>query len=110
VDCTRAALALHRELGNQFGAATTLDSLGYAWFHLGRYPEAIACYAEAIEVIGDVGDRRDHAEIMVHLGDAHQAAGEQAAAAQAWRRALAILGDLDQAAAERVRARLAAGT
>ena len=108
VDYTEQALALHRELGNQFGAATTLDSLGYAHHCLGHHAEAIDCYQQALAGIGDIGDRRDRAEIIIHLGDAQQAARNPEAAGAAWHQALAILDDLQDPAAAGVRSRLAA--
>jgi hypothetical protein len=43
---------------------------------------------------------------MAHLGDAHQAARDTAAARRAWQQALAVLDGLHHPGADRVRARL----
>ena len=44
---------------------------------------------------------------LTHLGDSHHAAGDQRAAADAWRLALALLDELSHPDARDVRARLA---
>jgi hypothetical protein len=46
--------------------------------------------------------------ILSHVGDAHRDAGNLQAARDAWQDALAILGDIDEMEAGRVRTRLAA--
>ena len=45
----------------------------------------------------------------MHLGDAHQAAGDGAAARRAWQQALALLEDLGHLDAEKLRSRLGPG-
>jgi hypothetical protein len=44
--------------------------------------------------------------VLVHLGDAHHAAGEAAAATAAWHQALSILQDMGDPGADAVRAKL----
>jgi DNA-binding SARP family transcriptional activator/tetratricopeptide (TPR) repeat protein len=100
------ALAVYRELGNRPGEACALDSIGYAHHRRGRHPQAIVPLQQAADVYGDTGDRRGRAETLAHLGDAHQAARHPEAARRAWQQALAILDDLHDPAAARVRARL----
>jgi predicted negative regulator of RcsB-dependent stress response len=46
--------------------------------------------------------------VLTHLGDAHAATGDTAAADEAWRDSLAILDELDPAQAATVRAKLPA--
>ena len=46
------------------------------------------------------------APMLIHLGDAHYAAGDVAEARLAWQEALAILDELEQPDADEVRARL----
>ena len=62
------------------GIAAYQDSLGWVYYRLGRYQEAIAELekAAAKEPAGDVFD---------HLGDAQLKAGHSDKAADAWRRA-----------------------
>jgi hypothetical protein len=60
----------------------------------------------------DVHRRSNHrycqAGVLLHLGDVHAVAGDQAAARAAWLSAVRILDDLGHAEAAEVRARLAA--
>ncbi|MEU8664421.1 tetratricopeptide repeat protein, partial [Actinoplanes philippinensis] len=50
----------------------------------------------------------DEAAVWDHLGDAHRAAGDEAAAREAWQQALEIADELDAWIAGKVRAKLAA--
>ncbi len=59
------------------------DSLGWVFFRLGRYKEAVAELEKAVE-----GDDQPDAVILDHLGDVYQAAGTNDEARQAWRRAV----------------------
>ena len=52
------------------------------------------------------GDRYHEAVILDHLGDSHHGAGEVAAAREAWRRAMAILNELDHPDAGQIRVKL----
>jgi tetratricopeptide (TPR) repeat protein/transcriptional regulator with XRE-family HTH domain len=92
--------------------AATLDSVGYAHYHLGHHDEAIASYQEALRVYQNVGEARFQATTFDHLGDVYLARGDQTAARDAWKRALAILDDLRHPGAKQLRARLhtSAGT
>jgi hypothetical protein len=44
--------------------------------------------------------------VLIHVGDARDADGKPLAARKTWRRALAILGDLDHPRADEIRTRL----
>jgi DNA-binding SARP family transcriptional activator len=101
------ALDLQRAAGDRGAQADTLDSLGYAHHHLGDYARAMGCYQDAIDLQHESGDVRGEADTLTHLGDAQRAAGEAESARRTWRRALAILDDLEHPGAGDVRARLA---
>jgi tetratricopeptide (TPR) repeat protein len=101
------ALGLYRELGEQLGESTALDSLGLTHHRLGDYAAAVRCYSRAADLRGEVGNRYRQAETLSCLGDTHESAGHRAAARDAWLRALAILDDLRHPDAARVRAKLA---
>ena len=94
------------EAGYRLNEAHSCDSLGYAEHHLGNFGQA-ACYEPALSIFRELGDRIEEARTLSNLGDTHQAAGQLAAARQAWRQALAIFDDLDDADADTVRAKLA---
>jgi hypothetical protein len=74
---------------------------------LGDADRAVACFTEALALHRQVGDRLRESEALVHLGDAHAAAGDAAAAAAAWRGALGVLDEIGSPAADRLRDRLA---
>jgi tetratricopeptide (TPR) repeat protein len=100
------ALTAQRELGNQIGEAATLDSLGYIHHQLGHYDQAIDCYQETIKVQGDTLIAEERATVLVHLGDAFQAARETIQAGSAWHQALSILQDMGDPGADAVRRKL----
>lgn len=108
-DCEQA-VALHRELGDCYGEAASWDSLGYAHHRLGQHAEAVGCYVRAAGLHHAAGERSDEAQVLIHLGDTHAAAGDLDRAAATWQAALALLAELDHPDAERVRTRLATGT
>ena len=59
------------------------DSLGWALYRLGRFPEAVVELRTATAV------EKPDATVLDHLGDALSAAGERPAALEAWRKAVA---------------------
>jgi DNA-binding SARP family transcriptional activator/tetratricopeptide (TPR) repeat protein len=105
----RDALVDNREVGDRHGEAGTWDAVGYAHHRLGDPRQAIACYGHALRAYRELGDRGGQACVLTHLGDAHAAAGDPEAAADAWRRSLDILDELDPAQAAAVRAKLPTG-
>ncbi|RGC67219.1 Regulatory protein AfsR [Micromonospora sp. MW-13] len=104
-DCERA-LALLDEKGDLDGVAMTLDSLGYVHRLLGEHARAAELYRRAQELFVALGDRHGEAEAGANLGDTLREAGDPERAAAAWRHALAILDDVDDPKAARVRASL----
>ncbi|OKI81717.1 AfsR/SARP family transcriptional regulator [Micromonospora sp. CB01531] len=104
--CHRA-LALQETLGDRVGQAATWDSIGYVHHHRGEHAGAVDCYERALALYRRCGDRYNEADVLTHLGDTHHAAGRPDAAQAAWRLAEQIFGELGNAHAEAVRARLA---
>jgi tetratricopeptide (TPR) repeat protein len=102
VACCEAALTLLREHGDGYGEAATWDSLGYAHHGLGRYDEARRCYTAALALYGRTGDRYSEAGALDRLAATCRASGDPAGARAAWRRAQAILTELDDPDARRV--------
>ncbi len=101
--CCRRALALHRQLGNRHGEATAWDSIGYIEYHRGNPARAVDCYQRALQLHRAAGDRPSEAEVLLHLGDAFQLAGDDEPAGRSRQRAMEILDDIDPVAAEQVR-------
>jgi len=94
LECCQQALDLLRDLGDRFGQAATLDSLGYIHHRLGHHPRAIDYYQQARRLFSDLGDRYNEAGTLSGLGDTHLAGGDTDAARACWQQARAILADL----------------
>ncbi|MGB8621348.1 MAG: tetratricopeptide repeat protein [Paracoccaceae bacterium] len=77
------------------------DSLGWAYYHLGRYKEAVPQMEHAVELLPVDSVVNDH------LGDVLWAVGRKMEARFQWRRALSF--DPDEADAERIRRKLEVG-
>jgi tetratricopeptide (TPR) repeat protein len=73
-----------------------VDSLGWAFFKLGRFPEAIDYLERAVRLLPD------DSTVLEHLGDAHLAVGDRVKAREAYRRAVARGGDAARAAADKL--------
>ncbi len=101
----RAALGL-LEPDDLDGQASTWDSLGYIHHHRDDHREAIACYERSLDVFRSLGDRYWTADVLIHLGDSHLAAGDGISAVLAWQEALGILEDLGHPHAAAARSRL----
>ena len=73
---------------------------------LGRHSEAVACYQEALTLLGKLDDRLLRSEVLTHLGDARHSNREPQLAREAWQQALAIIEDLNLPGADQIRAKL----
>ena len=93
-------------LGNRQMEAATLDSIGYAHFHLGHHAEAVEYFERSLTVNRTLGDRLGMAEVLSHVGDARRAAGQVTDARAAWEESLAVLAELHRSDAWQVRAKL----
>jgi tetratricopeptide (TPR) repeat protein len=101
------ALALSAELQVRNIGAHAWDTLGCIEHHLRNFTEAAACYERALRIFRETGDLLGEAEILAHLGDTRQAAGDSSRARRAWQQALALLDDPGHPLAGEVRAKLA---
>jgi tetratricopeptide (TPR) repeat protein len=99
----RQALELFEADDDLHGATTAWDSLGYAHHHLGHLTEAIDCYQHGLTLARTLDHDMFVAELLVHLGDSHSAAGQPAAARIAWTEAEQLLTALDQPSVSSVR-------
>ena len=91
----RALEMIERAVKAEPENAAFRDSLGWAFYRLGRHDEAVAELKKAV-----AGDEPDGV-MLEHLGDACLAAGQKEAAGEAWRKALAAFekeGDADKIA------------
>ncbi|WP_203998626.1 AfsR/SARP family transcriptional regulator [Virgisporangium aurantiacum] len=101
------ALAQLRRLGDRRFEAAASDSLGFIHHHLGDHRSAIDRYEQAARMYREIGDRFYEADTLHHLGDARLADGDRAAAAAAWRAALAAFPDPTHPDAQAVARKLA---
>jgi tetratricopeptide (TPR) repeat protein len=61
------------------------DSLGWVFYRLGRFPEAVAELEKAVD------EKQPDGTILDHLGDAYEKLGRHSQAVKAWQRAKAAL-------------------
>ncbi|MBM9508161.1 AfsR/SARP family transcriptional regulator [Actinacidiphila acididurans] len=101
------ALAMFRKWGERRLEGSVLDGLARAHLAMGALDQALAHGGEALECRRGCGDRSGEAETLDCLGSVHLRAGRRDAAADCWRRALAIAEDLDAPTAADIRRRLA---
>jgi DNA-binding SARP family transcriptional activator len=106
MDCCQQALDLLRDLGNRYSEAFVWDSLGYIHQHQSHYARSIYCFHRAVSLFREIGNRFELAATLSNLGDARDAAGQPAAARDAWRQALTILDDLHHPDAAHIHAKL----
>lgn len=81
LDLIRRALSLRPESG------AITDSLGWAYYRIGRYEDAIIYLERAAEL------EPGYAEIIDHLGDAYWMAGRKREARYQWQRAISLIED-----------------
>lgn len=74
--------------------------------HLRDTAGAVPCYRQALALFRELGDSYAEASIFAHLGACHYLAGDETAALQQWRRAHAVLGDLDPSSADQIHTQL----
>ncbi len=103
----RTAIRLFRQLGAVKDEADAWDTLGYVQLHLGYHRAAVHCLQRALRGHRAAAERDGELAALDHLGDAHDAAGEQLAAAGAWQAAAAIADELMLPDGSRIRAKLA---
>jgi tetratricopeptide (TPR) repeat protein len=104
--CLRRALRLHRDSGNLDGEGYSWANLADTYYHLGQHKEAIDCGRRSAELFRALGNRPPLAAVLTLLGDHLCATGQSQDAGGVWEEALAILEDLQDPDASRVRAKL----
>src|SRR5258706_5329523 len=90
------SLAICRELGDRFGIASSLNSLGNMAFNQGDYPAARTLHEESLAIRRELGDRSGSAGSLNNLGLAARNQGDYPAARALLEESLAIhreLGD-----------------
>lgn len=97
---------IERAVEAQPDAGYIIDSLGWVYFRLGRYSDAVDPMERAVELMATDPIVNDH------LGDVYWAVGRKTEARFQWRRALSFVTqdtDLTQVSPDRIRAKLDVG-
>jgi tetratricopeptide (TPR) repeat protein len=111
VEYCRQAVTLQQDAEEHaWAVAAALDTMAHVQLQAGDVADAIATYRDAIGRLRQRGDEYGQAYSLLGLGDAHEADGNDAAAQEAWREGLRILGEMHHPHAERIRARLRQST
>ena len=85
---------MFQHLGDPWGEAATLDTIGYAHHHLGHHQQAASYFEQALAIDRELPDLYSQATHYDHLGDALHAVGNTTQAHHAWQLALKILDQL----------------
>jgi tetratricopeptide (TPR) repeat protein len=109
LDAYLGLVDLRREAGDPPGTAAALVEVGTTMYAAGRVSTAMDYFDRADEALADTaGSATDHARILVWCGRTRWEQGLHSAARRSWSRALALLVDVDERAADEVRELLAA--
>ncbi|MQY27363.1 ATP-binding protein [Nocardia aurantia] len=82
--------AISKDVGFRIGEAVALNNLGTVYTRSGRYTEAAAFQAEALELLRDIGFRVIDAAVLVGLGDIRMRQGRYGQATTYCRQALVV--------------------
>lgn len=107
-DYCRRSIALSQKRKDLGAEASAWDTLGWANYCHRDYVEAISCLESSIAMSARAGAHRRQAESLAHLGDVKTDCGDRAGAEAAWLRAMQIIDDMHDAAAEEIRRKLRA--
>ena len=105
----RQALEVTPATGNPTSLAYAWAALGFAHAQLGEHCQAISCYRQALAVVRERHNQLARGllvRLLAESGDACRAAGDLAAAVEAWQQAQQLLRDLGWPDLLGVRARL----
>jgi tetratricopeptide (TPR) repeat protein len=109
LDAYLGLVDLRRDMGDPAGTADALAEVGATMHAAGRLDSATDYFDRADEAMGQVTAPETHARILVWCGRTRWEQGQHGAARRRWSRALAMLVDVDEHAANQVRALLANG-
>ena len=85
------SLDIKRRIGDEAGAAKTLNELGKLLRDAGQMNEAIAAFNEALATFRKLGDPVEMAISTEHLGSVHERQGQYAAALAKYQECLALM-------------------
>ncbi len=110
LDAYLGLVDVRRDAGDLVETAAALAEVGTTMHAAGRVRSAMDYFDQADEVMTEAGGPvADHARILVWCGRTRWEQGRHGPARHRWSRALAMLVDVDEGEADRVRALLATG-
>ncbi|MFI7680334.1 hypothetical protein [Actinophytocola sp. NPDC049390] len=110
LDAYLGLVDVRRDAGDPVGTAAALAEVGATMHAAGRVRSAMDYFDQADEVMTEAsGPPVEHARVLVWCGRTRWEQGLHGPARHRWSRALAMLVDVDEAGADRVRALLANG-
>jgi tetratricopeptide (TPR) repeat protein len=86
----RQSLVLREKQGDRRRIAWSLQNLGYALRGQGKFTEAIACYEQAADILGQTLDTYSWAITQINLGIVHYIAGQPDDAVKRYRQSEAV--------------------
>lgn len=108
LDAYLGLVDLRRDAADEAGTADALAEVGTTMYAAGRVRSAMDYFDRADEVMSTAaGAPAAHARVLVWCGRTRWEQGEHGAARRRWSQALALLVDVDEVAANQVRALLA---
>jgi DNA-binding SARP family transcriptional activator/tetratricopeptide (TPR) repeat protein len=102
----REGLALLSGLSYRLPEAYVWHATADAHHQLGQHHDAMACYGRALDLYGQVGERYFCGRALACLGDTQQAAGDHDAARGSWQQALSVFQELRHPDAREVEGKL----
>ncbi len=110
LDAYLGLVDVRRDAGDPAGTAAALAEVGATMHAAGRVRSAMDYFDQADEVMGEAGGApTEHARILVWCGRTRWEQGLHGPARHRWSRALAMLVDVDEVEADRVRTLLSTG-
>ena len=100
IDKQQQALAVWRELGDQYWAARSLSQIGLAYQNLSRYEKALEYFEQALAINREVKNRNGEATTLTNLGSAYYFLSRYEKALEYLEQALAIHREMKNRAGE----------
>lgn len=76
IEYYQQSLNIHKNSGNRYGEANSLNNLGEIYSLLGEYSQAIDFYQQSLNIQRDIGNRSGEAASLNALGNIYDALGE----------------------------------
>lgn len=96
------SLAIREEIGEPRGKGITLHSIGFTYFRLGDYTQALSYYERSLAIRKEIGDRRGEGVTLNSIGLTYSHLGDHAQALSYYERSLGIRHQIGDRAGEAI--------